>query len=49
MVDIHSYKIVTAVQAGKTFMIKSLNHCSYKSSLVLVHLSGTPHHLRGLW
>jgi hypothetical protein len=34
MVDIHSYKIETAVQAGKTFVIKSLNHRSYKSRLV---------------
>ena len=49
MVDIHSYKIITAVQAGKMFMIKSLNHHSYKSRLVFVHLSGTTHHLRGLW
>ena len=48
MVDIHLYKIITAVQAGKTFMIKSLNHHSYKSRLVSVNLSGTTCHLRGL-
>lgn len=28
MFDIHSYKIVTAVQAGKTLMIKSVHHLS---------------------
>jgi hypothetical protein len=50
MVDIHSsYKIITALQAGRIFMIKSIKHGSCKSRSVFLHLSGTTDHLRGLW
>jgi hypothetical protein len=48
--NIHSYKIVTTVQAGKKLVIKSLHH-SYKSMLEFVNISGAIHHLRvcGTW
>jgi hypothetical protein len=50
MVDVHcSYKIIPAHQAGRVFVIKSINHDSYKKGLVFLHLWATTDHVRGLW
>jgi hypothetical protein len=50
MGDIHSLcKIITAVQAGRIFVIETLDRVSYKSRSVFLYLSGTTDHLRGVW